>query len=269
MQQFKINSDLASDYLLTFEMERVTTLMEKLQKQVEEKATARQLLYTVQMLHSELLLMQKETSGNKGSARVMVLMPRISIHENSNGITEQHSPETVVPEPEEKIIEVLQVDEKEIEEELNEMKRNAEAKNQISANARPVLFFDPVEEVPTLTHQTPLKKEVEINANVVAFAESINDRLKESKIEMSEKLTDSPIKDLKKAIGINDRFLFINELFRGDEAMYERSIKTINNFTILPEAQYWIQRELKVKIGWKDSDEVVKQFDQLVRRRFS
>jgi len=79
---------------------------------------------------------------------------------------------------------------------------------------------------------------------------------------------DETVKDLKKAIGVNDRFLFINELFRGDEAMYERSIKTINNFSILAEAEYWIRRELKIKIGWTDADPIVKQFDQLVRRRF-
>ena len=228
-------------------MERVTTLIKKLQQQLEEKTPVQQLLYTVQMLHGELLL-QKEQAPNTGSSKVMVVMPSILLAPAANGIQEA-LPLTEVPEVEEKIIEVLQVDEKEIEEELNEIKRNAEAKNQLSANARPVLLFDPVEDVPTLTHQTPLKKEVEINANAVALAESINDRLKESKIELSDTLTDAPIKDLKKAIGINDRFLFINELFRGDEAMYERSIKTINNFTILPEAQYWIQRELKVKIG--------------------
>ena len=47
-------------------------------------------------------------------------------------------------------------------------------------------------------------------------------------------------------------FLFINDLFRGDEAMYERSIKTINSFNIYPEAEYWISRELKVKLGWNN-----------------
>jgi hypothetical protein len=51
--------------------------------------------------------------------------------------------------------------------------------------------------------------------------------------------------------------------------MYERSIKTIQNFSILPEAEFWIKRELKIKIGWMDSHPVVKQFDQLIRRRFS
>jgi hypothetical protein len=92
--------------------------------------------------------------------------------------------------------------------------------------------------------------------------------LKQAKIELSDALQDSPVKDLKKAIGINDRFLFIRELFRGDEVMYERSIKTINGFSIFPEAEYWIKRELKLKLGWNDSSPEVKLFDQIVKRRF-
>jgi len=72
-----------------------------------------------------------------------------------------------------------------------------------------------------------------------------------------------------KGIGVNDRFVFLNELFRGDEAMYERSLKTINSFRILPEAEYWINRELKIKLGWDDNLHTTQQFYQLVRRRFS
>jgi len=68
---------------------------------------------------------------------------------------------------------------------------------------------------------------------------------------------------------VNDKFVFISELFRGDEQMYERSIKTINTFHILAEAEYWMNRELKVKLGWNDNKETVQHFYQLVRRRFS
>jgi hypothetical protein len=96
-----------------------------------------------------------------------------------------------------------------------------------------------------------------------------NNKLKENKTEVAAILQGTPVKDLRKAIGINDRYLFINELFRGDETMYERSIKTINSFNIYPEAEYWIQRELKVKLGWLEEVEAVKIFDQLVKRRFS
>lgn len=251
-------------------MERVNTLIQKLQQQVDEKAPVDKLLITVQMLQSELSNQQSNSSQiNKGN--ITVMMPGNSLAGANNNQKEINAKEEVESiAQEDKIIEVLQVDEKEIEEELEEIKRNAEAKNQMSVNAKPSFLFDPVEDVPTLTHQTPAPvPQKEINESATHRPESLNDKLKQSKIELSDMLTEAPVRDLKKAIGINDRFLFISELFRGDEAMYERSIKTINNFSIYPEAQYWIQRELKVKIGWNDTDPVVKQFDQLVKRRFS
>jgi hypothetical protein len=89
------------------------------------------------------------------------------------------------------------------------------------------------------------------------------------KTELADRLQEVPVKDLKKAIGINDRYLYINELFNGNEAMFERTLKTLNSFSILPEAEYWIQRELKLKMGWKDDNPQVQQFVQLVKRRFS
>lgn len=246
-------------------MERVSTLIKKLQRQLDENASAEMLLHTVQMLQAELQS-QSATKKIVTQDKVSVIMP-MSFNVFQAIATGAHSQENI---SEEKVIEVLQVDEKEIEEELEQIKRNAEAVNSMVTNARPPFAYDPIEDVPTLAHQTPLAK-AQFSKNEIPFEypESLNDRLKEIKIELSDKLTDAPIKDLKKAIGINDRFLFINELFRGDEAMYERSIKTIQNFTILAEAEYWIRRELKVKIGWLDNDSIVRQFDQLVRRRFS
>ena len=252
-------------------MERVKTLISKLQQQLEQKDSAENLLLTVKMLHAELSS-KATTQRSSESGKVVVLMPSVLEVEEANHKDEYNvstSPSQSAAE-EEKIVEVLQVDEKEIEEELEQIKRNAETKNKISVNAKPALLFDPIEDVPTLTHQTlEADSHKEINDTIAPRSESsINERLKEVRTELAEKLKDGPIKDLRKAIGVNDRFLFINELFRGDEAMYERSIKTINNFSILAEAEYWIRRELKIKIGWSDADPVVKQFDQLVRRRF-
>jgi hypothetical protein len=127
------------------------------------------------------------------------------------------------------------------------------------------LLFDPLFEIPTLSHQQGVK---EINEMAEHQAESLNDRLRQEKTEVVEVLKHEPIKDLRKAIGINDRFVFINDLFRGDEAMYERSIKTINSFHIFQEAEYWISRELIVKLGWDKDSEIVKHFIHLVKRRF-
>src|SRR5947199_10466934 len=88
----------------------------------------------------------------------------------------------------------------------------------------------------------------EIHEVISQPKESLNDRLKQENTEVAHILKATPIKDLRKGVGINDRFTFVNELFRGDEAMYERSIKTINGFSIYSEAEYWITRELKSKL---------------------
>ncbi len=240
-------------------MERVSTLISKLQKQLDDKSPADSMLNTAQMLVAELLG-KAENRKEKRWDKVSVLMPLSHVKmvkSNNNDAGE-------------KIVEILQVDEKEIEQELEQIKKNADAVNAMVSNARPDFVYDPIEDMPTLAHQTPIdKKQTAKNEIPFEYPESLNDRLKEVKIELSERLTETPIKDLRKAIGINDRYLFLNELFRGDEAMYERSIKTIQNFSIFAEAEYWIKRELKVKLGWIDSDPTVKQFDSLVKRRFS
>ncbi|WP_462250511.1 hypothetical protein [Ferruginibacter sp.] len=233
------------------------TLIKKLQEQFAANATAGQLLLTVQMLQAELTHAQANDAP-----------------ENNGGISVD-IPQTIATaakKEEEKTVEVLQVDEAAIEAELEEIKRNAEAIQKISVHNKPSIVFEEEEQdIPTLAHYLPPKPVLQKEINEIAGANnaSLNDKLKQSKIDLGDSLTEVPIRDLKKAIGINDRFLYINELFRGDENMYERSIKTINSFSILPEAEYWIQRELKTKIGWSDGNETVKQFIQLVRRRFT
>ncbi|MES2848701.1 MAG: hypothetical protein V4685_06570 [Bacteroidota bacterium] len=247
-------------------MERVETLLQKLQEQFTKGDSPAKLLLTVQMLQHELAHLQATAPAN-GKEVIAVSMPV-----NANISPANEAPVEKVPEKaveEEKTVEVLQVDEAEIEAELEEIKRNAAIMQQMSTKSKPQLLFDDQsDDIPTLPPK-PVVQKKEINDHIAAEKTSLNDTLKASAPEVSHKLTDAPVKDLKKAIGVNDRFLFINELFRGDEAMYERSIKTINSFSIYPEAEYWIRRELKTKLGWKDSDETVKQFDQLIKRRFA
>ena len=248
-------------------MERVQTLCNRLKEQLSQKVSVNELLETVQMLQSELMHLKttgKEDVSQKGaSLNIASSFPNKAMPEIKN--------EPVI---EEKTVEVLKIDEAEVEAELEEIKRNAEIRNSVIAQNKPHLLFDPVEDIPTLTHQQPAevskqKKEIHESISHNSQGGSLNDKLKQIKIELSDTLQEVPIKDLKKGIGVNDRFLFIKELFRGDEVMYERSIKTINGFSIFPEAEYWIKRELKLKLGWNDSNEIVKQFDQLIRRRFS
>ncbi len=97
---------------------------------------------------------------------------------------------------------------------------------------------------------------IEINATV-------------STTELQEKLALDPIKDLKSAIGINDKFQFIETLFGGDEKAFDQAVKSINGFKIYAEAQFWVKSNLREQYKWDDSTTVVKSFDLLVKRRFA
>ncbi len=87
--------------------------------------------------------------------------------------------------------------------------------------------------------------------------------------ELQEKLALDPIKDLKAAIGINDKFQFIATLFNGDEKAFEQGVKTINGFKIYAEAQFWIKSNLREQNKWDESADAVKAFDLLLKRRFA
>jgi hypothetical protein len=212
-------------------MERIQALINRLQEQLNQRADTAQMMATIQLLQTELSQTISNSGKVLGTSKVAVLMPSSS--------------RSFIPE-EEKDIPVTTFQKQQ-------------------PRSQPDLSFDPIKDIPTLSQQQTFK---EVNESVMQ-PESLNDRLKEKKTEVMHTLKDSPIRDLRKAIAINDQFVFINELFRGDEAMYERSIKTLNNFTIYPEAEFWMNRELMTKLGWDENRESVKHFYQLIKRRFS
>jgi hypothetical protein len=228
-------------------MEQIDILISKLKAQFDQHADPAQLLTIVQQLQSELLALQPKTPRVLGTSKVAVMMPAGVSQVSAE--YERYAPkpaEAPAKEPVKEIKETILFDKGPVA--------------VVQDNGQLDMIFDPMMEIPTLSQQVQPGREE---------PESLNDKLKQSKTEIFEILKETPVKDLRKAIGINDRFVFITDLFRGDEAMYERSIKTINSFNIFPEAEYWITRELKVKLGWDNEHTTVKHFDQLVKRRFS
>jgi len=222
-------------------MERLEHLISKLKEQFEQNADPLQMLVTVKSIEAELSSQQPPSVSGRSSTKIAVVMP---------SALKYAPPETeTVSTP----LESKKMKELETEPVFPRHKQHE-------------WIPDPLTDIPTLSHQ-PLARE--LNDVIGHNGSSLNDRLKEDVLELAAALKESPVRELKKAIGVNDRYVFINELFRGDEAMYERSIKTINNFRILPEAEYWMERELKIKLGWDDNRDITRQFYQLVKRRFS
>ncbi|MDZ7742619.1 MAG: hypothetical protein U5Q03_12925 [Bacteroidota bacterium] len=76
------------------------------------------------------------------------------------------------------------------------------------------------------------------------------------------------IKDLKDAIGINEKFLFINDLFDGNMQDYNNAIENINSMGTMEQADSVINK-LKEKYNWKVKPDAVNHFMSYVERRFS
>jgi hypothetical protein len=248
-------------------MERIEALISKLKEQFEQQADPAILLGTVQLLQFELTKLKPGLSQSLGTAKVAVVLPAVtsSITQTAaladNSQYAKYAPKVAeVP-----VTPVLKTEAPAVKEVRETLLVDDGSVSVVQKNGQLDMVFDPLMEVPTYTNQS---KDREVN-DISNPQVSLNDKLKEGKTELMEVLKETPIKDLRKAVGINDRFLFINELFRGDENMYERCIKTINSFSIYAEAEYWISRELKLKLGWNNELPSVQHFDQLVKRRFS
>jgi hypothetical protein len=113
-------------------------------------------------------------------------------------------------------------------------------------------------------------KDKKAETNIVAdkfshMSNIFNEQLGSMKNEddISAVLKNKPVADLSDAIGLNDKFLFIREIFGGSQASYEEAITRLNNVKDLPDAKAII-------MSYTDEggdNEVIKQLLDLVKRK--
>jgi hypothetical protein len=88
--------------------------------------------------------------------------------------------------------------------------------------------------------------------------------------DLSGRLANSPIKDLTRAISINEKIFTVNELFGGNMVDMEQTLKTLNNCSGFANATATILMEKAQEYKWTDAKRVkkAKNFIKLVRRRY-
>ena len=96
------------------------------------------------------------------------------------------------------------------------------------------------------------------------LASRINEKVGDSK-KAEGKTRTIPVTDLNKAIGINDKFYFIKELFNGKEESYRQTIDSLNNASSIEEATGILEEAVK---DMTDSQPALQLLD-LVERKLS
>lgn len=103
-----------------------------------------------------------------------------------------------------------------------------------------------------------------------ASKEAIGDIFSESKPKetIADKMQKDKINSLKVAIGINDKFYFINELFDGNLNDYSKAIDDLDTAGSPDEAQN-IVAGLQSQYNWDPKSEAYQQLSDFVKRKFS
>jgi len=85
---------------------------------------------------------------------------------------------------------------------------------------------------------------------------------------VAEKLKSQPIPDLLAAIGINQKFLFMNDLFDGERDEFHNSLGELNKFDSFLDADNYIRNNLMSKYSWDMESPSAIRFMELIERRY-
>lgn len=96
----------------------------------------------------------------------------------------------------------------------------------------------------------------------------ILERSGESQLVMAH-LKLKPIEDLKSGIGLNEKFLFIRELFSNDHMAYAEAIEKLNQADGIAAAEQVLAEDILPKHQWDLETEAALSFLHLIYRRFA
>lgn len=127
------------------------------------------------------------------------------------------------------------------------------------------------DEEDSIQEENKVEKEKTVETNDVfeeQILENIAERLEKKEDDsLAAKLQHQPIGDLREAIGVNDKFLFVNDLFFGSMEKYNKSINQLNEFKTYYGARTYFL-EMKIDLQWDTKTEAYKKLELLIMRKF-
>lgn len=128
----------------------------------------------------------------------------------------------------------------------------------------------------TQVYHKPVSPQPELfgNGNSVADklkgeATSLNEKISAGKSDttLADKINLTPISDIKSAIGINEKFQFINELFDGSSELYNEAIALLNNCASGFAASQLLA-DYQQRNAWAGDNKVFLRLKEFVIRRY-
>ena len=112
------------------------------------------------------------------------------------------------------------------------------------------------------------EKPVEPEIQAVAV-QSLNDRFNATMPDLSDRLQQLRQDTLKSAMGINDRYIFMEALFRGDAHSFDTMLGLLDHAKTFNEAKSIASQYIRIVRDNLEQEAVVEKFYGLLRSRFS
>ncbi|MFD0765685.1 hypothetical protein ACFQZI_12545 [Mucilaginibacter lutimaris] len=103
----------------------------------------------------------------------------------------------------------------------------------------------------------------------LSFNERMSAQLKNNYLSTSAEPAEAPIKDIKAAISLNDKLLFVKDLFNGYSLAYSEAIEIVNRFTSFEEADRFLKTNYVTKNNWEGKKATMDKFYALLKRRYA
>lgn len=123
------------------------------------------------------------------------------------------------------------------------------------------------EDTPAATEngQSPLPAGAVLGEVINHDVQTLADTIAPPRDVASELRRSEPVTDLRRAIGLNDKFLLIRDLFGGDGEAYERAIDALNNFEDLDDCMIFIAEHY----AWNPNSDGAQLLMELLERKFA
>ena len=125
-----------------------------------------------------------------------------------------------------------------------------------------------ISQVGEAEHEAIMRTIEEMSRSMGVSKNETTDARFEDRPTVVDRMSKQKLHDIKRGIGINERFLFANELFAGDMGAFSRAVDELNHVESESDANRLMNENLAAKYRWDEEDETVLAFKSLVSRRF-
>ncbi len=137
---------------------------------------------------------------------------------------------------------------------------------EVISQPKPELVSFIAEVLPEPAKPEPVKPEIE---PVLTLNERIAAQKELEKAATVSHASTKPVQDLQTLISLNDKLLFVKELFNGYNLAYAEAINILNRYTTFEQAEHFLNINYNVKNNWKEKPATTERFFDLLRKRFS